>query len=198
VAAEQKREDIGDERRRWKRSIADIHPSRLVFLDESGARTDMTRLYGRAPRGQRVIEYAPAGHWCTTTMTGSLRWDRFETPLVIQGAMDSVVFRGYIERMLVPTLRPDDVVVMDNLSPHKTAGVQEAIEAVGATVRYLPPYSPDFNPIEFMWSKVKQHLRSAGTRTHGQLVRAVGDAMHSVTPADCRGFFAGCGYVGTH
>ena len=158
----------------------------------------MTRLYGRAPRGQRVIEYAPAGHWCTTTMLGALRWDRFETPLLIEGAMDSVVFRGYIERMLVPTLRPDDVVVMDNLSPHKTVGVQEAIEAVGATVRYLPPYSPDFNPIEFMWSKVKQHLRSAGARTHGQLVIAVGDAMRSVTPADCRGFFAGCGYDGTH
>jgi transposase len=131
-------------------------------------------------------------------MLGALRWDRFEASLVIEGAMDSVVFRGYIERMLVPTLRPDDVVVMDNLSPHKTVGVQEAIEAAGATVRYLPPYSPDFNPIEFMWSKVKQHLRSAGARTHGQLVRAVGDAMHSVTPADCRGFFAGCGYDGTH
>ena len=198
MAVEQKREDIADERRRWKRSIADIHPSRLVFLDESGARTDMTRLYGRAPRGQRVIEYAPAGHWCTTTMLGALRWDRFETPLVIEGAMDSVVFRGYIERMLVPTLHPDDVVVMDNLSPHKTVGVQEAIEAVGATVRYLPPYSPDFNPIEFMWSKVKQRLRSAGARTHGQLVTAVGDAMRSVTPADCRGFFAGCGYGGTY
>ena len=198
MAAEQKREGLADERRRWKRSIADVHPSRLVFLDESGARTDMTRLYGRAPRGQRVIEYSPAGHWCTTTMLGALRWDRFEAPLVIEGAMDSVVFRGYVERMLVPTLRPDDVVVMDNLSPHKTVGVQEAIEAVGATVRYLPPYSPDFNPIEFMWSKVKQHLRSAAARTHGQLVIAVGDAMHSVTPDDCRGFFAGCGYAGTH
>ena len=158
----------------------------------------MTRLYGRAPRGQRVIEYAPAGHWCTTTMLGALRWDRFEAPLVIEGAMDSVVFRGYVERMLVPTLYPGDVVVMDNLSPHKTQGVQEAIEAVGATVRYLPPYSPDFNPIEPMWSKVQQYLRSAAARTHGQLVLAVGDAMRSVTPDDCRGFFTGCGYTGTH
>jgi len=198
VAAEQKREDIADERRRWKRSIADVHPSRLVFLDESGAKTDMTRLYGRAPRGQRVIEYTPAGHWRTTTMLGALRWDRFEAPLVIDGAMDSVVFRGYVERMLVATLHPGDVVVMDNLSPHKTPGVQEAIGAAGATVRYLPPYSPDFNPIEPMWSKVKQHLCSAAARTHGRLVNAVGDAMRSVTPDDCRGFFAGCGYAGTH
>lgn len=101
----------------------------------------MTRLYGRAPRGQRVIECVPAGHRCTTTMLGTLRWDRFEAPLVIEGAMDSVVFRGYVERMLVPTLQPDDVVVMDNLSPHKTQGVQEAIEAADATVRFLPPHS---------------------------------------------------------
>ena len=198
MAAEQKREDIADERRRWKQALADVHPSRLVFLDESGAKTNMTRLYGRAPRGQRVIEYAPGGHWCTTTMLGALRWDRFEAPLVLDGAMDSVVFRGYVQRMLVPTLHPGDVVVMDNLSPHKTLGVQEAIEAAGATVRYLPPYSPDFNPIESMWSKVKQHLRGAAARTHRQLVTAVGDAMHSVTSDDCHGFFTGCGYAGTH
>lgn len=197
MAAEQKRRDIADQRRRWRRSIADVHPSRLVFIDEAGARTDMTRLYGRAPRGQRVIEHTPAGHWGTTTMLGALRWDRCEAPLVIEGAMDSVVFRGYVEQMLVPTLRLGEVVVMDNLSPHKTRGVQEAIEAVGATVRYLPPYSPDFNPIESMWSKVKQHLRTAAARTEGQLVKAVGDALHAVTPHDCRGFFAGCGYIGT-
>ena len=155
----------------------------------------MTRLYGRAPRGQRVIEHAPAGHWCTTTMVGALRHDRVEAPLVIEGAMDSMVFRGYVEQMLVPTLRAGDVVVMDNLSPHKTQGVQEAIEATGATVRYLPPYSPDFNPIEPMWSKVKQHLRSTAARTHPALVQAVGSAMRSVTPDDCRGFFEGYGYA---
>lgn len=157
----------------------------------------MTRLYARAPRGRRVIEHAPAGHWCTTTMLCALRSDGIEAPLVLEGAMDSMVFRGYVERMLVPTLRPGDVVIMDNLSPHKSTGVQEAIEAVGATVRYLPPYSPDFNPIESMWSKVKQQLRSAAARTKGQLVKAVGQAMRSVTADDCRGFFAGCGYTGT-
>lgn len=155
----------------------------------------MTRLYGRAPRGQRVIEHTPAGHWCTTTMVAALRHDRIEAPLVIEGAMDSMVFRGYVEQMLVPTLHPGDVVVMDNLSAHKTQGVQEMIEAAGATVRYLPPYSPDFNPIEPMWSKVKHHLRSAAARTHRALVPAVGDAMRSVTPDDCRGFFEGYGYT---
>jgi transposase len=198
VAAEQKRQDVADQRRRWKEAIAEVEPSRLVFLDKSGAKTNMTRWYGRTPRAQRVIEHAPAGHWCTTTMVSALRHDRIDAPLVIEGAMDAMVFRGYVEQMLVPSLRASDVVVMDNLSPHKPRGVQEAIEAAGATVRYLPPYSPDFNPIEPMWSKVKQHLRSAAARTHGHLVSAVGDAMRSVTPDDCHGFFAGCGYAGTH
>lgn len=157
----------------------------------------MTRRYARAPRGQRAVEHAPAGHWRTTTMLCALRIDRIEAPLAIEGAMDSMVFRGYVQRMLLPTLRPGDVVVMDNLSPHKTTGVQNAIEAAGATLRYLPPYSPDFNPIEFMWSKVKQHLRSAAARTHPRLVHAIGDALRRVTPNDCRGFFNGYGYTGT-
>jgi transposase len=130
-------------------------------------------------------------------MLCALRLDRLEAPLAIEGAMDSLVFRGYVERMLVSTLRPGDVVVMDNLSPHKTAGVQLAIEAAGATLRYLPPYSPDYNPIESLWSKVKQHLRSAAARTHPRLVHAIGDALHAVTPQDCAGFFNGYGYTGT-
>ena len=123
------------------------------------------------------------------------RHDRIDAPLVIEGAMDAMVFRGYVEPMLVPTLRAGDVVVMNNLAAHKTQGVQEAIEATGATVRYLPPYSPDFNPIESMGSKVKHHLRSAAARTHPALVQAVGSVMHSVTPDDCRGFFEGYGYT---
>ena len=130
-------------------------------------------------------------------MLCALRIDRIEAPLAIEGAMDSMVFRGYVQRMLLPTLRPGDVVVMDNLSPHKTTGVQNAITAAGATLRYLPPYSPDFNPIESMWSKVKQHLRSAAARTHPRLVHAIGDALRCVTPNDCRGFFNGYGYTGT-
>ena len=117
--------------------------------------------------------------------------------MVIEGPMDSVVLSGYIERMLAPTLCAGDVVVMDNLSPHKTQAVQQLIDAAGASVRYLPPYSPDFNPIEPMWSKVKGHLRSAGARTPNHLVKAVGKALRSVTPADCRGFFEGYGYTAT-
>lgn len=157
----------------------------------------MTRRRGRAPRGQRVVEHVPAGHGYTTTMLCALRWDGVEVPLVIEGAMDSVVFRGYVERMLAPTLGPGDVVVMDNLAPHKAVGVQEALEAAGATVRYLPPYSPDFNPIENMWSKVKEHLRAKAARTQGRLVQAIASALHSVTPDDCRGCFRGCGYYAT-
>ncbi len=174
-----------------------IDPARLVFIDEAGAKTNMTRLRGRAPRGERVIEYAPAGHWHTTTMLAALRIDRVEAPLVIDGPMDSVVFRGYVEQMLARTLHEGDVVVMDNLSPHKTQGVQAAIEEAGATVRYLPPYSPDFNPIEPMWSKVKQGLRSAAARDAPELLTAIGDALRSVTPGDCAGFFAGYGYTAT-
>jgi transposase len=143
------------------------------------------------------VEHAPAGHWCTTTMLAALRHDRVEAPLVIEGPMDSVVFGGYIQRMLAPTLCAGDLVVMDNLSPHKTQVVQQLIEAAGASVRYLPPYSPDFNPIEPMWSKVKGYLRSAGARTQNHLVEAVGEALRSVTPADCRGFFEGYGYAAT-
>lgn len=177
--------------------MAAVDPSRAVFLDESGAKTNMTRRRGRAPRGQRVIEHVPAGSWHTTTMLCALRCDGVEAPLVIEGAMDARVFRGYVERMLAPTLRPGDVVVMDNLAAHKTVGVQEAIEATGATVRYLPAYSPDFNPIEHMWSKVKEHLRAKAARTKGRLVQAIASALRSVTPDDCRGCFRGCGYYAT-
>ncbi len=144
-----------------------------------------------------MIQHAPGGHWCTTTMLAALRHDHVAAPLVIEGPVDSLVFRGYVEHMLVPTLRASDVVVMDNLSPHKTQGVQGLIEAVGASVRYLPPYSPDFNPIESMWSKVKQHLRSAAARTQSRLLGAIGDGLRSVTPRDCAGFFTGYGYTAT-
>ena len=130
-------------------------------------------------------------------MLATLRHDRIEAPLVIDGAMDSMVFKGYVEQMLVPTLKAGDVVVMDNLASHKTQGVQQLIEAAGARVRYLPPYSPDFNPIESMWSKVKQSLRSAAARTRHRLVRAIGDGLRSITPADCAGVFRGYGSTAT-
>lgn len=157
----------------------------------------MTRLRGRAPRGERVVEHAPHGHWQTTTMISALRLTGVEAPMVIDGPMDSLVFRGYIERVLTPVLHPGDIVVMDNLSSHKTVGVREAIEAVDASLLYLPPYSPDLNPIEGMWSKVKQLVRGSAARTQHALYQAIGEALRSVTLGDCRGFFQGCGYTAT-
>jgi transposase len=166
-----------------------------VFLDESGARTSMTRTRGRAPRGVRVVEAVPHGHWRTTTMIGAVRLDGPFAAAVVGGATDADVFRAYVEHVLAPDLRPGDVVVLDNLQPHKASGVREAVEAAGATLLYLPPYSPDFNPIENMWSKVKAHLRAAAARTYEALQEAITHAIHAVTADDCRGFFRHCGYL---
>jgi transposase len=147
-----------------------------VFLDESGAQTSMTRTRGRAPRGQRVVAKVPGGHWKIVTMIGAVRISGPFATASIVGATDSDVFRTYVREVLTPQLRPGDVVVMDNLAPHKAAGVREAIAAIGAELRYLPPYSPDFNPIENMWSKVKGRLRSLATRTVESLHDAIGAA----------------------
>ena len=154
----------------------------------------MTRLRGRAPSGERVVEHAPHGHWHTTTMVSAIRLTGIEAPMVIDGAMDALVFRGYIERMMAPTLHAGDIVVMDNLSSHKTVGAPEAVDA---SLLYLPPYSPDLNPIEAMWSKVKQSLRGAAARNSRTLLKAIGDALRTVTLQDCQGFFRGCGYPAT-
>ena len=168
-----------------------------MFLDESGAQTSMTRTRGRAPRGQRVVAKVPGGHWTIVTMISAVRSSGPFAAATIVGATDSDVFRAYVNEVLAPHLRPGDVVVMDNLSPHKAAGVREAIEGAGATLRYLPPYSPDFNPIENMWSKVKGVLRSLAARTVDALHDAIGAALSTVTPADCVGFFHHCGYPAT-
>jgi transposase len=165
-----------------------------VFLDESGAQTSMTRTRGRAPRGQRVVAKVPGGHWRIVTMISAVRTSGPFAAASIVGATDSDVFRAYVREVLTPRLRPGDVVVMDNLTPHKAAGVREAIESAGAELRYLPPYSPDFNPIENMWSKVKGRLRSLATRTVESLHDAIGAALTTVTPRDCVGFFRHCGY----
>jgi transposase len=167
---------------------------RLVFLDESGAKTNMTRLYGRALGGQRVVDVAPHGRWGTTTLLSSIRLDGTTAAMVIEGPTDTAVFRAYVDQILVPSLRPGDVVVMDNLAPHKALGVVEAIASVGALVWYLPPYSPDFNPIEKMWSKIKASLRKAKARTREALFNAVGAALQTVTPSDAVGWFKASGY----
>ena len=154
--------------------------NQLVFLDESGAKTNMTRLRGRAPCGQRVYDQAP--HGSTACM-------------VIEGATDHDVFLAYIRQVLAPTLRPGDCVIMDNLAPHKTLSIQLVIATMGATVRWLPPYSPDLNPIEKMWSKVKECLRSAKARTPQALEVAIARALAAVTPDDAANWFASCGYT---
>jgi transposase len=154
----------------------------------------MTRLRGRAPRGQRVHAKSPYGHWHTTTMISSIRLDGTTACMTLEGATDTQAFRAYVQNVLCPTLVPGDLVVMDNLSPHKSDPTLALIAAAGAEVLFLPPYSPDLNPIEKMWSKVKALLRSAEARTPANLITAIGSALARVTSQDALGWFASCGY----
>ena len=167
----------------------------MVFIDESGASTKMTRLYGRCARGKRLVCAVPHGHWQTTTFIGALRHDGMTAPCVFDGPINGELFLAWVEQFLVPTLRPGDTVVMDNLSSHKVKGVREAIEAAGAALRYLPPYSPDLNPIEQFFSKLKSLLRKAGARTLETLIEAVADAITGFTPRECGNFLAHSGYL---
>jgi transposase len=178
----------------WKRRQGGIDPSRLVFIDESAAKTNMTRLRGRCLRGQRLRCSAPHGHWRTTTVIGAVRVDGTTATMVIEGATDTEVFRAYVKDVLVPTLRPGDVVVMDNLIPHKSEPTLALIQAAGAQALFLPPYSPDLNPIELMWSKVKASLRAAEARTYDDLLLALAAALNSISDIDARNWFAHCGY----
>jgi len=175
---------------------ASIPAERFVFIDESGATTNMTRTRGRAPRGERVHGSAPHGHWQVTTMIGAIRLSGITAAMTVDSPTDSDVFRTFVEHVLVPTLRPGDIVVMDNLSPHKASGVAEMIAAAQAELWYLPPYSPDYNPIEQCWSKIKEFLRSAKARTQRALERAIARALRCVRASDARGWFKECGYLG--
>ncbi len=166
----------------------------FVFVDETGATTAMTRLYGWGPRGERLVDAVPAGHWKTTTFVAGLRRDGVIAPCVFDGPMTGEMFRAYVEQMLAPRLGPGDVVVMDNLAAHKGSEVERLIRGVGAEVRYLPAYSPDFNPIEKMFSKLKAHLRKAAARSVDRLIEAMGDGLRSVTHQDIAGWFRSCGY----
>lgn len=154
----------------------------------------MVRRYGRAPCGQRLIAGAPHGHWQTSTFLAALRQDEITAPCVIDGAINGVTFLAYVQQFLVPTLAPDDIVIMDNLGSHKVAGVRQAIEAAGATLLYLPPYSPDFNPIEQLFAKLKALLRKAAARTLETLIVAIAAALHAVAPGECANYFANAGY----
>ena len=196
IAREQRRPDVVERRRNFMIARRFVEPERLVFLDESGAKTNMTRLYGRAPVGERCNFFNPHGHWKTTTMVSAIRRSGVIAPatLLLDGPMNAPTFLGYVERCLAPALRAGDVVVMDNLGAHKAGGVEEAIGAAGATVWWLPPYSPDLNPIEKLWSKIKAWLRRAMADTLDGLVRAAGEVFRTVTADECRNYFRSCGY----
>lgn len=193
-AAEQQRPDVQARRATWTVERLDWEPSHLVFIDESGARTNLVRQYGRCLRGQRLVAYAPHGHWKTTTFVVALREEGLTAPMVLDGAMNGKAFLAYVRQVLMPTLQRDDLVVLDNLSSHKAAGVREAIEQAGARLMYLPPYSPDLNPIELAFSKLKWLLRSAAERTVDALWSRLGQLLDAFPPQQCRNYFRHCGY----
>jgi transposase len=165
-----------------------------VFIDETGATTKMARLRGRAKRGQRCRAPIPHGHWKTTTFTGALRLQGLTAPMVLDGPMNGAAFRAYVEQVLAPTIGPGDVVILDNLPAHRTVGVRDIVQARGARLRFLPPYSPDFNPIENAFAKLKSILRKAAARTIPDLWDAVRDALPQFTPAECANYFTAAGY----
>ena len=181
-------------RRLWFEGQLDLDPDRLVFIDETGATTKMARLRGRAPQGERCRAAIPHGHWKTTTFTAGLRRDRLAAPMLLDGPMDGDAFLAYVEKVLVPELAPGDIVVMDNLPAHKVSGVEQAITAAGARLLYLPPYSPDFNPIEQAFAKLKALLRKAAARTIPELWHAIAKAIDEFPPEECRNYFAAAGY----
>lgn len=178
----------------WEHCLPGLDLDRLVFLDECGINTLMARFRGRCLQGKRLVDSLPAGSWETTTLLSAVRRDGAIAPLVFCGALDAEYFDNYVEQFLTPELKRGDIVIMDNAKPHKSQRVTDAIKRVGCTLVYLPPYSPDFNPIENMWSKVKACLRKTCARTFDGLVDAVRDALLAVTPEDCDGFFEHCGY----
>lgn len=171
--------------------------SRVLFLDETGALTNASRTHGRCEEGKRCVDRIPAGHWKTMTAVAAIRLEGLTAAATTPNAMDGELFLGYLQHALLPSLRPGDVVVMDNLPGHRLPEVARRIEAAGAKVLYLPPYSPDFNPIEMIWSKVKRLVRSVAARTIDALHAAFAHAMAAVTPADIRGCFQHCGYATT-
>jgi transposase len=193
-AAEQARADIASAREQWRKLQRRLNPERLVFLDETWTKTNMTPLRGRSPRGQRLVASAPFGHWNTSTFLAALRHDRIVAPLVLDGAINGRSFRAYIEQFLAPTLNSGDIVVADNLGSHKVSGVREAIEGRGASLLFLPPYSPDLNPIEQVFAKLKTLIRRAEPRTRERLWTTIGSKLDCFKPAECRNYLTNSGY----
>jgi len=172
-----------------------LDPERLVFIDETGTSTNMARLRGRAPRGERLVGKVPHGHWKTTTFVAGLRASSLTAPCVLDGPMNGDAFLAYVEQVLVQTLKPGDIVVMDNLSSHKAPTIRQAIEAAGATLLYLPPYSPDFNPIEQLFAKLKAALRKAAERSVESLWNRIATLLDSFPPDECANYFRNAGYA---
>ena len=194
-AAEQDRPDVAAERAALKAEQSKLNAPRLVFIDETAVTTKMVRHYGRSPCGERLVASVPHGHWKTLTLVAALRIDRMTAPYAIDGAMDGPSFLAYVEQVLAPTLHRGDIVFMDNLRTHKIVGVREAIEGIGATLRYLPAYSPDLNPIEQAFSKLKAALRKGAARTVNTLLKLVGKLMKSFAPEECANYFRHAGYA---
>ena len=194
-AAEQDRPDVAAGRAEWRATQAGLDPDRLVFLDETWATTHMARRYGWGPTAARVVGRVPHGHRMTTTFVAALRSTGLTAPMVIDGAMTGDLFAAYARQQLAPALRPGDVVVMDNLQCHKRAEAIRAIEGTGAKVAFLPPYSPDLNPIELAFSKLKATLRRREARTVGELWAALGESLDWFPPGECRRYLSHAGYT---
>ena len=193
-ASEQQHDDVLRRRRAWVETQPDLEPEKLVFVGETGASTKMARRSGRARRGHRCRASVPHGHWKTTTFVGALRLSGMTAPMVLDGAMYGAAFLAYVEQVLLPALEPGDIVVMDNLPAHRSAAVRDAIQGAGAELRFLPPYSPDFNPIEMAFSKLKASLKRRAARTVDELWEAIGEASDNFTPTECQNYFAAAGY----
>lgn len=197
IAAEQDRPDVARRRAQWTKYRKRIDAARLVFIDETWTKTNMAPLRGWAPRGQRIKAKVPHGHWHTMTFLAALRCDRITAPWLIDGPINGETFQLYIEKVLVPTLRQGDIVIMDNLGSHKSKAVRHAIRAAGAQLFYLPKYSPDLNPIEQFFAKLKHWLRKAAKRTTEAVYNAIAPILATVTSAECSNYFTNAGYEQT-
>jgi transposase len=193
-ADEQRRPDVAADRRHWREGQPLRDVRQYVFLDECGVTTDLLRRYGRSPRGTRLHDHTPCSHWQTHTVIAALRLDGLGAPAVFDGPIDNPSFLAYVDQVLVPTLRPGDVVVLDNLVVHKQPAVRIAIEQAGASVRFLPPYSPDFNPIELAFAKLKAFLRAARPRSYEQVCGLIAMALDLFTREECANYVRHCGY----
>jgi transposase len=194
-AAEQKRKDVARARRKWIREQGLLDSTKLVFIDETSVNTNMVRLYGRCPCGERLVDHVPLGQWKTMTFVSALRHDGMVAPMLIEGPMNGELFLAYVEQCLAPTLKPDEIVMVDNVATHKVAGVAEAIEAAGATLRFLPKYSPELNPIEMPFSKFKAHLRKLAQRTIPGIRRGIRSFLASLTGQECANYLSHAGYA---